>query len=396
MKKILFTIAIFVIASLHSVLFAQSEVRASVCVGDERLDNLLTEEQKNSVTHLTVTGTLQDEDYACLRTMLGKSLTELDLHDADIDTIPAHALESRIWYRDITIILPAKLKYLSDYSLCLRDGTFTIVFTGDYPAMGNNVYHCESHENRYNCEFKYVASDDNPNLKGKDGFLYSSDGTKLYVGSNSRAFENQEIEYGTKIINEKAFESKPILYSILVIPETLDSIGDRAFADWSIAEMTTCGHYSWGYLTCLAVNPPKLGKDVFACSETQYGPYIFEEYGLVLYVPDGSEELYRAAEGWKNFWKIYPISEFHGGESGVKSIGNDERVAVREREGYFVMEASRRISGVAGYEIGGRKIYSNTVGADAVKIPKASLAHPYTLLRISYEDGTKEMVKLNP
>jgi hypothetical protein len=42
----------------------------------------------------------------------------------------------------------------------------------------------------------------------------------------------------------------------------------------------------------------------------------------VLYVPDASIEAYQAADGWKNFWEIKPLSEY----SGVEGIVVDEDV----------------------------------------------------------------------
>ena len=54
---------------------------------------MLTNEQKQSVTHLTITGAQQEEDYAYLRNDLIKKLVELNLRDAYIDTIPAHAFD---------------------------------------------------------------------------------------------------------------------------------------------------------------------------------------------------------------------------------------------------------------------------------------------------------------
>lgn len=59
---------------------------ACINVGKERLESLLTNEQKQSVIHLTITGTLQEEDYAYLRNDLIKKLVELNLRDADIVT----------------------------------------------------------------------------------------------------------------------------------------------------------------------------------------------------------------------------------------------------------------------------------------------------------------------
>ena len=72
---------------------AQNDVPVSVCVREQRLADLLTEEQKNSVTHLTITGTMAEEDYAFIRTNRLKKIVELNLRDADIEMLPEHAFD---------------------------------------------------------------------------------------------------------------------------------------------------------------------------------------------------------------------------------------------------------------------------------------------------------------
>ena len=395
-KRMFSAIAVLLFVLQNSSVNAQteqSEVRVSVCVGEERLENLLTDSQKDSVTHLTITGTMAEEDYAFIRRNRLKRIEELNFRDADIDTIPPHAFDMNWWdfNMDLTIVLPKSLKYLSDYSLCilLNRNKCTYVFTGDYPNVGNNVYNSGKEDYEYTIRI-FVPSEDNPFLKKEDQFLYSYDGSKLYLADGF----SEEIAYGTKIINGRAFENMFVHYSTLVIPETVDSIGDRAFAGLKIGSVTSNGFYCWGYITCLATNPPKLGKDVFYISYPWFN--MFEDYGMVLYVPDGSEDLYRAAEGWKDFWKIYPQSEFHGGESGVKDIDSDKGLSVKERCDGYVLKSSHFINKVTGYGVGGKMLFDSETDVDIVNIPKESLVSPYTILRVCYDDGTCETVKLKP
>lgn len=75
-----------------------------------------------------------------------------------------------------------------------------------------------------------VLSENNAFLKEEDNVVYSSDGTIMYYVNNHAGRYFIEIADGTKIINGKAFENC-FFYSLpLTIPETVDSIGDRAFA----------------------------------------------------------------------------------------------------------------------------------------------------------------------
>ena len=86
MKKIIWAV-LFVMLLPCGLQAQDTETHVTVYAGETALETLLTEEQKLSVTHLTVTGTLLDEDYAFLRGGLLEQLDTLDLREAEIDTI---------------------------------------------------------------------------------------------------------------------------------------------------------------------------------------------------------------------------------------------------------------------------------------------------------------------
>lgn len=85
----------------------------TVHAGENALETLLTEEQKQSVKYLTVTGTLLPEDYVFLR---NTCLDEIDLSETDIDTIPENAFQDYVGGNENTgkIILPRNLKFIKD------------------------------------------------------------------------------------------------------------------------------------------------------------------------------------------------------------------------------------------------------------------------------------------
>ncbi len=180
MKRTILSFTILLL-TFFSTVIAQNDVPVSVCVGEERLLDLLTEEQKNTLTHLTITGTMAEEDYAFIRTNRLKKIVELNLRDADIEMLPEHAFDFE-WSGDNwekTIVLPLKLKYLSDYSLCVTYCSCTYILTGDYPELGLNVYHSDAGE--YMNEMIYIyPSEDNIFLKSKEDFVYSKDGIMVY------------------------------------------------------------------------------------------------------------------------------------------------------------------------------------------------------------------------
>ena len=392
MKRLLYLITVLLFVSHYSSLYAQTDntdVRVSVCVGEERLENLLTDEQKDNVTHLTITGTMTEEDYACLHRMLHKKLSELNLCDADIVRIPAHALECNGYCpcSSKKIILPSKLEVLGDSSLgLLIDGgcKLTLVLTGKFPKFGKCVFSLYD----YIGDICFEISPDNTLCKEEDGGIYSLDGDILYFHNFSPDPEWKiNILDGTKVINGGAFECRyneelcPI-----EIPESVDSIGDRAFAYYHTPLVT--GYWpatGWPRIYCMAKTPPALGKDVFyRCQDM-----------LALIVPDEeSRKIYKETEGWNWFRFIWSIGNIGG--SGVEQIVSDDKISVREEADRYVIGGKTNIKQTVLYDCSGAIIKTNNKCGKEFFVDKITLKYPYSMLRISYEDGTNETVKLKP
>lgn len=144
-----------------------------------------------------------------------------------------------------------------------------------------------------------------------------------------------EIPDGVVLIDAAAFANCRSVES-LTIGSGTDSIGDSAFEGMEID----------GVITVEAVEPPKCGDNTFGGYTTGYA---------TLVVPEGSEEAYRTARGWKEFESIasgiaeqegltYALSD--GGMAAVKGFAGDgpiadlaipEKVTYGERE-YTVTE----------------------------------------------------------
>ena len=153
-------------------------------------------------------------------------------------------------------------------------------------------------------------------------------------------------------IGDAAFLSCSSLTSI-TIPNSVTSIGDRVFGysgltsitipnsvtsigDWTFYEcpgltsvtipnsVTSIEGHAFAFcsgltsVTCKAVNLPKMGEGVFWNASTAEA---------TLYVPGESLELYQAAEKWKEFGTILPISQV---ETDLENISSDN--------GYGVMD----------------------------------------------------------
>ena len=107
-------------------------------------------------------------------------------------------------------------------------------------------------------------------------------------------------------IGDEAFAGCSSLTSI-TIPNRVTSIGDRAFRDCSSLtsvtipnSVTSIEDWAFSYctsltsITCEATTPPTLGSNVFYGVSTS----------IPVYVPCGSENIYKAAYDWKEFTNI--------------------------------------------------------------------------------------------
>lgn len=288
---------------LIMLLFAAFTVRAqtqqdntvvSLIAGETPIEQQLTYAQKKAVKTLIVTGTLQPADYEYLRTTLMKQLSELNLKDAAIDTIPAKAFEGAdagSWNK-MKLVCPKSLKHISEHAFN-EAGCIECVLDGKFPTLGNYYRNSEDERHGLSSDIFFVPSENNEYLKLEDGILLSEDGAVLY--NTPPSFKDL---MGVKVINERLLEGCSFL-TVFVIPETCDSIGNRAFAHTVRLAVSSWGYWTYGELKCKAKNPPKLGEDVFVDTD-------FLELG----VPFGSEELYRNAYGWKNFKHIYGTDVF--------------------------------------------------------------------------------------
>ena len=230
MKKIMFTLLALAAALPQAIAQEADSTRATVNVGEGRLESLLTDAQKQAVRHLTVTGTLADEDYAYLRSGLLAQLEELDLRDTYVDTIPARAFmfHNEGDYHGIKITLPLSLRHVCEHGLFLSGIYAAFVVTGDFPTFGEEAF------NRHDTNTKFALSAENRKLKTDESdAIYSSDGrTMFFYDEIDFAKPDVEIKYGVETIGGYAFSGISLNWdSDILLPETVDSVGDRAFAD---------------------------------------------------------------------------------------------------------------------------------------------------------------------
>ena len=117
-------------------------------------------------------------------------------------------------------------------------------------------------------------------------------------------------------IGEEAFSGCTGLTSI-TIPNSVTSIGNSAFAECSIIRLTV-------YATTPPSGGASCGINAGACT---------------LYVPEESIDLYRAADGWKDFANIQAIQEPKLQECTILYVDKDEKLVSSENLTFHVPAA---------------------------------------------------------
>ena len=371
------------------------ETHVTVHAGETALETLLTEEQKQSVTHLTVTGTLREEDYAFLRNKLYPLLDTLNLRAADIDSLPDISSEvlREPNYNKIHLILPMSIEHIGTNFLSQFSSYYSLEVTGKFPTFGE----CTDSPQPSN-RTKVALSDDNfsyetilykrPNWMTESYYssIYSSDGDIFYY-MNMDADGEYAIKEGTRIIHETAFRNLSLPTFTLILPESLDSIGDYAF------ERTQCpvstGYYDIGAeIVCYATEPPKLGQDVFKRSVLEQS---------LLYVPQVSIEKYKNTEGWNQAPEICAI-ETHGDlpPSRISTQICESKVSITPMTDYYELNFSQKPLYIETYSTSGMLLTKQTTTSSFLYIERKRLASPYTIVRVYFANQATEAFKLIP
>ncbi len=248
---------------------------------------------KEPIHNLTLSGKPRPEDFDYLRSKILSGIRKLDLSDVDLDTIPSKSFYAKFNYTlpRPQIILPKTLKHLADNALMIITDYDYVIYelaSSTYPTLGKDVYNLPGPYN--NNEIR--PSSGNTSFIIDNNILYSSDGITAYHYNGGG---DDVVKKGTRLIYGNFMENGQY-GSGFTLSETIDSIGDRAFANVYVdVRIDGIGRAEF---ICLAPIPPKLGKDVFLGSDICQVP---------VYVPDESVELYRSTEGWKELG-IEPLS----------------------------------------------------------------------------------------
>ncbi|MDR2916873.1 MAG: leucine-rich repeat domain-containing protein [Tannerella sp.] len=360
MKKGLLLIAIFpLLANSQNIKTIHLETAGT-------LNILISEDEKNSVTTLNLSGRVNGDDINYIREMCGGSqfegftegkLSHIDMEDVIIVqggsykcggyTFYTNSLEigeSMFAYLEKlkTIKLPTITKVIrsSAFEKCTRlesidilDNIFSIEHYAFYQCLSLEKVHIGKGLNEIgqwcfsSCpKLKYFeVSEDNPFCTSVDGILFSKDGKTLLYYPNLRAntyeipsevvlaassfagctnLERIEIPEGTTEVNGYVFyECTGLKY--IKLPNSLRLI-------WSIA------FYGCSSLSSITL-PKKVHtiydafcecknlEEIICLNTTPPRADIFHGVNTIdakVYVPTGSAEVYSKAEGWRNFLNI--------------------------------------------------------------------------------------------
>ena len=351
---------------LTGVLFGYSQT-VTVHVDGESLENLLDQEQVQSLQTLNITGTLTDNDYAFLRDNKFPKLRELNLKNADIDTIPAKAFYATEYYYDSKIILPKICVYVGDSAFC--ECNSDVELTGKFPKRG--AYVLSPYRNRLwlsaDNEYCVEYTDDNHGI-----YILSIDKKILHHASYTSG--RDIIPEGVEIIAERAFENSAS--DKIYFPHTLKKIEDYAFHNSIMA------FNYWNYIV-LSDEVPALGKDVFSFHPNSGVPS--------LTIPQEWKEIYRTKD---EQWNVFKEVTFAYNPPPTASI------SYQKFKHWTILITASTILCTAPDAVK-MKVYT----MDAVKVGEARFTHgqaevkvsntPATYLYIvTYPDGRRESGKV--
>jgi len=346
----------------------------TVHVEGKPLASLLTDEQKQNVNNLFITGTLADEDYAFLRENNLPKLHELNLRKADIDTIPRKAFyrweyvfEYGVNY-EYSIVLPEQLEVIGDSAFNDVWGVldYDILLTGKFPKMGFDIFPYAKNKH-------FRIAEDNPYCKMEDA-IYSTDGKILYF--NHRLTTIPET---VEVIEEKAFQNQILLE--LIFPKSIKEIKDYAFYNCDVPYLAGPG-YCWGEFVFQTEYPPVLGQEVFG------GDRNFFFTDAILTVPEGCYENYiNADEQWKVFKK-------DKSELSIEGLESEVPLQIKKGSAGWQISCESPICRIQLYNVSGVLIDQTLLkGATEHLIPYPVVVTP-CIMRVLLDDGNEFAVKL--
>ena len=267
-----------------------------------------------------------------------------------------------------TVVLPSTLTHINDFAFYYGPSNFVI--TGKFPIIGNHVWN----ERR-----SFEVSADNLYCQvSENGFVYSKDGKTVHVAP----IDIVDYLEGIEIIDRYAFQDCLFYSGHVDIPGSVNLIREHAFDDIQIPIPTFSESSHNINFACDALTPPELEGEVF--TENNVG-------NSTLFIPKGSEELYKATPQWNTFGAI----KTPGPPQGIfeKSVS---ALKVNCVDGAIYIETLKPLETVRLIDLNGSVVYEkNRVNSNNTICNTSFLDGFFGLLQVIYEDGDREVIKLN-
>ena len=228
--------------------------------------------------------------------------------------------------------LPDGLEEIENYAFYKCKNLTDITIPASVKSMGYSFYDCSSlvslkvdsnnkfYDSRENCNAVIETATNQLVLGCKTSFIpnsVTSIGDDAFGGCRELPFI--ELPSGLTSIGADAFAY--CTFTSVTIPDGVTTIGVAAFSDCRLLKtvslpqsLTSLGLGAFSYCDALtsiyiyAKQPPTVTKYV--------GTGIYDH--CTLYVPEGSEEAYAAAEGWKDFKNIVAMTDENTGDDNTE------------------------------------------------------------------------------
>ena len=225
------------------------------------LAQLLTKLDKTTLTDLIVVGNLNSADIATLKSL--PKLAILDMENVNLETLPSSAFRDKTSLTSVK--LPKTLKTIEAYAFCCCNNLISVTIPDGMILIGNSAFDvCRN--------LASITIPDSVISIGNNAFDCCDNLTSVTMGNSVTSIGNC------------AFDYCPNLTSI-TIPDSVTEIGNSVF--------NMCGSLTAIY--CKATIPPSSGSNIV---------YTYHRDKVTLYVPVGTTEAYKDADGWKEFKNI--------------------------------------------------------------------------------------------
>jgi hypothetical protein len=315
---------ILVLISLCFTTMLQAQVSKTVVVSAGNLKTILTADELNSVTNLTLTGTIDARDFKMMRDDM-PLLSVLDLNGVSIfpyygnegtlaafdANYPANAIpefafcdpsaEPKQGKTSLSIvILPSSVTSIGSHAFSFCNKLVSVFIPSSVSSIGVAAF--------VGCTGLITVDTNNPNYLSRDGVLYNKDQTTLIQCSSSKN-GSFIIPASISTIGLGAFYNSQLYF--IFIPSSVSLISTDAFNNCSA-------------LASLYVN----SNDPIDLSSAENVFSGVNKTTCTLNVPYGLKALYEVASQWKDFNTIVESPEgFHLSSTAVRVSAAAESTA---------------------------------------------------------------------